>query len=302
LISLRHVRCFLAVAEHGSTAAAARRLHISQPAVSVAIKELEALLGRPLFDRLPARGLVPTRFGLGKLSQAQSLAAGIAAFGSPGSADGAATGHVTFGYFTTLGPQYVPGILRRMGRRCPRVTVTPVEADLDELIALLESGRVELGLTYEVRPAPRVSAERIAQLAPYAVLPARHPLARKASVTPAELAADPFILIDLPSSRDFLLSVFRTAGIEPTIAHRTHSLEMVFGMVANELGVSVLVTKPAGSRAYDGKRVARVPLPRTTIRQGVAISWPAWSAPTAPALALARCIREQVAAATTESM
>ena len=247
-ISLRHVRCFLAVAEHGSTAAAARRLHISQPAVSVAVKELEVLLGQRLFQRLPAKGLAPTPFGLSKLPQARALAAGIAAFAEADSASGELAGHVSFGYFTTLGPQYVPGVLRRMAHRFPRITVTPVEADLDELDSLLQSGRIEVALSYDVRAGAHTDIEQIAVLPPHALLPARHPLAKKAAVTPAELAGEPFILVDLPSSRDFLLSVFRTVGIEPKIAYRTRSLEMVFGMVANGLGVSVLVTKPVGDQ------------------------------------------------------
>jgi len=135
-----------------------------------------------------------------------------------------------------------------MAHRFPRITVTPVEADLDELDSLLQSGRIEVALSYDVRAGAHTDIEQIAVLPPHALLPARHPLAKKAAVTPAELAGEPFILVDLPSSRDFLLSVFRTVGIEPKIAYRTRSLEMVFGMVANGLGVSVLVTKPVGDQ------------------------------------------------------
>jgi len=59
-VSARHIRVFLAVAEAGSTAAAARALHLSQPSVSVAVKELEDILGRALFQRMMAKGLVPS--------------------------------------------------------------------------------------------------------------------------------------------------------------------------------------------------------------------------------------------------
>jgi DNA-binding transcriptional LysR family regulator len=295
MISLRHVRTFLAVAEHGSTAAAARRLHVSQPAVSMALQELEALLGQPLFQRQPAKGLVPTRFGLEKLPQARELAAGFASFAEKSGAAGQPAGNVAFGYFTTLGPQYVPGILGRMAARYPQVAVTPVEADLAELDALLESGRVEIALSYDVRTGARKRTERVAELAAHAIVPARHALAARKSVTPGELAAEPFILIDLPSSRDFLLSVFRAAGIEPRIAYRTRSLEMVYGMVANGLGVSVLVTRPASDRAYDGKRVARLRLAGAGLHQGVILAWPEWSTPTEPARALAECVRAQLA-------
>jgi DNA-binding transcriptional LysR family regulator len=291
---LRHLRAFLSVAEHGSTAAAARHLNLSQPAVSVAIRELEDELGQPLFQRLPARGLVPTSFGLEKLPEARALAASVAAFGSGGSGREPA-GTVSFGHFSTLGPQYLPGILSRLARLHPRITVTPVEGDLEELERLLEAGRIELALTYDVRAGPRTVLERVAELTPHAVLPLRHRLAKEDAVPVAELAREPFVLIDLPSSRDFLLSVFRSEGIEPRIAYRARSLEMVYGMVANGLGVSVLVTRPASDRAYDGKRVVRVPLAGTRLRQNVVLAWPSWSKPTQPARALADCVRSYLA-------
>ena len=183
-ISIRHLRAFLAVAEAGSTAAAARRLHLSQPSVSVAIKELEEILGFALFQRIPAKGLVATSFGQRKLPEARALAAALAAFQQPSEKPGDVAGHVTFGYFSTLGPQYVPGILQRMARLYPKVTVTPVEADLEGLNHLLEAGRIELALSYDVEIAPRLHIERVAELSPYVLLPARHRLARRSSIRP----------------------------------------------------------------------------------------------------------------------
>lgn len=302
VVSLRHVRAFLAVAEHGSTSLAARHLHVSQPAISLAIKELEERLGEALFDRLPPRGLSLTPFGRAKLPQARALAAELATFATPGLPAGDAQGHVRFGYFTTLGPQHVPDILRRMARRHPRVTVSPVEADLEELQSLLESGRVELGLTYDLGLGPLASAERVADLPPYALVPARHALASRPALSVADLAAEPVVLVDLPGSRDFLLSVFRSEGVEPRVGYRVRSLEMVVGLVANGLGVSVLVTRPAGERAYDGKRVARRPLPSSRIRQSVVLAHAGEARPTAPALALAECVREHFASITGPSV
>jgi DNA-binding transcriptional LysR family regulator len=282
------------VAEAGSTAGAARALNLSQPSVSVAVRELEAALGRSLFHRLPAKGLVPTPFGQHKLREARGLAAALAAFERSTPDAAAPTGHVAFGYFSTLGPHYVPGILARMARRYPHITVSPVEADLDGLNRLLEAGRIELALSYDVEIGARIRAEKIAELTPYALLPARHRLARCASVAPADLAHEPLILVDLPLSGEFLLSVLRADGFEPRIAYRVRSLDMVFGMVANGLGVSVLVTRRAGNQAYDGKRVVRRPIAGTRVRQGVILAWPDWADLTVPGAALAACIREQV--------
>jgi DNA-binding transcriptional LysR family regulator len=294
MVTTRQLRAFLAVAEAGSTVGAARALSLSQPSVSTAIRELEAALGQPVFHRLSARGLVPTSFGLAKLRQARALAVSLAAFERPGAEAALPAGHVAFGYFSTLGPQYVPGILALMARRHPQITLSPVEADLAGLNRLLAAGRIELALSYDVGIGARIRAERVAELQPYAVLPARHKLAKRASVTPTALGREPFILVDLPLSGEFLLSVLRAEGVEPRIAHRVQALEMVFGMVANGLGVSVLVTRRAGDQAYDGKRVALRPIAGTRVRQGVVLATPAWADLTAPGVALAACIREIV--------
>ncbi len=293
--SLHHIRAFLAVAEHGSVSVAARNLHISQPAVSVSIRQLEERLGQALFERRRPHGLALTPFGLAKLPQARALAAGLAAF-AIAAADGTAiAGHVAFGYFTTLGPQYVPAILSRMARAYPDIEITPVEADLDEMQSLIDAGRIELGLSYDVGLGARLTVETVAELAPYALLPVRHALAAQPEVSVRDLAQEPVILVDLPSSRDFLLSVFHSEGVEPRIRYRARSLEMVTGLVANGLGVSVLVTRPAADRAYDGLRVARRPLFKTRIRQRVVIARAQHATSTSPALALAACIREHFA-------
>ncbi|MCB5944392.1 LysR family transcriptional regulator [Acidocella sp. KAb 2-4] len=283
---------FLAVAEYGSTAAAARALNLSQPSVSVALKELEGSFGQKLFQRLSAKGMAPTVFGLRKLDQARQIAARLASFQQGETTDEDPSGSVAFGYFSTLGPQYVPAALRLMAKRHPRIEVSLQEADLAELNKLTESGRVELALSYAVEAPPRAALDVIGELTPYALLPTDHPLAREEAISVAALAQQKFVLIDLPLSRDFLLSVFRAEGVEPQVAYRTTSLEMAFGMVANGLGVSVLVTRQAGGLAYDGRGVVRRKLQDTRIRQRLILQRPAWAVPTMPVLALARCIKE----------
>ena len=295
--SVRHLRALIAVAEAGSTAGAARALNLSQPSVSVALRELEEILGRDLFQRLPARGLVPTEFGLRKLAEARRLAALLAGFEATADDSGEAAGHVAFGYFSTLGPQYVPAILRRLAARYPGVSVSIHEGDLDGLNRLVAAGRIELALTYDVEIGPGLAAEMVGELRPYVLLPAGHRLAALEAVTVGDLAAEPFVLVDLPLSREFLLSPFRAAGIEPRIAYRATSLEMVFGLVANGLGVSLLITRREGARAYDGRRVVRRPLAGSAMRQGVVIIGPADQPRTAPARVLAACIRAELAGA-----
>ncbi len=254
------------------------------------------MLGEALFQRQPATGLTLSEFGRRKLPEARAIAAALAAFQHP-SVPHEAIGQVAFGYFTTLGPHYVPGVMRRMAERHPRVTLSVTEGDIGFLTRQLAAGRIELALTYDVEISPALAIETVAELRPYALLPGDHPLARATAVDLRALAAYPFILVDLPFSREFLVSVFRAEGIEPRISHRARSLEMVFGMVANGLGVSVLVTRRADALSYDGKRVVARPLLESRVRQGVVLAWAQGAALSPPAQALADCVREELAEA-----
>ena len=91
----------------------------------------------------------------------------------------------------------------------------------------------------------------------------------------AELAREPMILIGLPHSRDYFLSLFRAAGITPRIANENPSMEMVRTLVANGLGVSLLTTRPARDTGYDGKHIACRALQGTLQPQSVVRAYPA---------------------------
>ncbi|HRM93052.1 MAG TPA: LysR substrate-binding domain-containing protein, partial [Alicycliphilus sp.] len=109
----------------------------------------------------------------------------------------------------------------------------------------------------------------------------------------AALAQEPFILIDLPHSREYFLSLFRQAGVAPRIAHATPSIEMVRSLVANGLGVSLLTTRPVRDWSYDGKRLACRRLRGPLAAQSVVMAYPERLGAANPRAALfARVVRE----------
>ena len=112
----------------------------------------------------------------------------------------------------------------------------------------LRSGRCDLQLT------------PLAELTPYVLLPEGHPLAAAPGIALEELVNEPLVLLDVEPSRDYFLSLFRDAGLEPHIGYRTRSLEMVRGLVGHGLGYSLLATKPANNMTYDGRALVARPL------------------------------------------
>ncbi len=254
--SLRQLEYFAAAARHGSTARAAESLAVSQPSVSKAIAELEALWGEALFVRLHARGLELTAAGIARHREAHALlerARGL----QQARAAGALAGPLRLGCLSTLAPRWVPGILARLRRTHPGIEVRLHEDDTEALMRMLERGALDVALMYDlVLARPGVRLESVAELLPHALLPWGHRLAAATSLRLADLAREPLVLIDLPHSREYFLSLFRQAGVTPTIAYETGSIEMVRSLVANGLGVSLLTTRPAHGYSQDGGRLA----------------------------------------------
>ncbi|HZX82852.1 MAG TPA: LysR family transcriptional regulator [Reyranella sp.] len=268
--SLRQLSYFVATAEAGSTLRAAEALHISQPAVSVAIGQLEQVFGQKLFVRRHAQGVDLTPFGRRKLAEVRHLLAHANAVAGSGE-DDELTGDLEIGVFSTLAPAYAPGLLRAFSEAYPNVRVRMREEYLDQIHRDLEDGVIELALLYELDTIGEMARTPLNALTPYALLSPEHRLAAQPFVSLEDLAVEPFVLIDLPHSRDYFLSLFRMVGVMPENVLRCTSLETLRGMVAHGLGVSVLVTRPFGDHSHDGKPLVCRPLAERVPPQRVII-------------------------------
>ncbi|MFS8930715.1 LysR family transcriptional regulator [Cupriavidus taiwanensis] len=298
-ISLRRLRYFAATAETGSTTAAARLLNVSQPSISVAIRELETLFEEALFARDAGTRMTLTRFGARKLAEARHILGAATAFEVDKRGDGAA-GEVQIGVFRTLAPVYLPVVLRMARERYPNLAVRFVEGDLAQLEDWLHGGQIELALSYDVGMPEDLERERLAELRPYGLVPAGSRLARRrGSISLHDLAQEPLILIDLPHSREFLMAPFWQYGLQPEVRYRATSLELARGMVANGLGVALLITQaPASSQIA---AVVEKPIREETVRQPLVIARAARATRSRASELLAECVRAAVAEATAAS-
>jgi DNA-binding transcriptional LysR family regulator len=272
-VTLRQLEYFVAAARYGGAARAAAALNVSQPSISKAIADLEALWGEPLFVRLHARGLELTAAGAARHREAHALLAQARALEQPRSDK--LTGQLRVGCLATLAARWLPAILVRLRHAHPGIEVQLHEADTEALTRMLERGALDIALLYDLGLArPGVRIEVVADLMPYALLPWGHRLARQAQVRLADLASEPLVLVNLPHSREYFLSLFRDAGVAPTVAWEASTLETVRSMVANGLGVSVLTTRPVLDRSQDGRRLACRPLRGSVAPQRVVLASP----------------------------
>jgi DNA-binding transcriptional LysR family regulator len=258
--TLRQCSYFLAAAEHGGISQAARALNISQPAVAQALDRLEELVGFPLFERRHARGVVLTVQGRGFLVHARRLLAEAARTEAAARAIAEhRAGEIRFGCFHTLAPFYLAGLVAEYRALVPLVRLVTAELRQDELVASVANGSVDLALTYDMGAIPeRFERTAVAELEPYVILPAGHPLAARRSVTLSALSAEPMVLFEGPTSGDYFRTLLRTHDIDPPIAMASTSMESVRSAVGNGLGFSILVMRSASDVSCDGRPLATV--------------------------------------------
>lgn len=268
-VSLRQIDYVIAAADTGSTAAAARVLNVSQPSVSLAIAKVEEHFGRPLFARSAGQGIAPTAFGLRKLGALRSLRAQAQSV-LDHKDSGAEV--LNLGVFSTLGPRYAPALVGSFQKVAPDARIALHEGDLDRLTRWLENGRIDLALIYDFGLPSSLKITPLADVRPFGLVARAHPLAGRGTVAIADLLTDPLILMNLPHSRNYFLTLAQMNGIRPRIAHETSSVEMLRAMVANHMGVGLVATDIAQDTACDGQPVTRLELSDPLVPHRIALA------------------------------
>lgn len=207
-MKIEHLKTFLAAAEHLNFTQAARRLYLSQPAVSQQIRELEEGLGVVLFERR-GRGLLLTPAGeLLKLRAAPLLSEFRKTQVELESLAGTPQGVVRIGGSNVPGLYVLPRALGAFSSAAPGVRVTLTLHPPEELVTRLLGGDLDLIVTQEEPPAARIPGwEKVPLWDDELVLVAwpEHPFARRASVRVTELAAETYISRQSGSATDELV-------------------------------------------------------------------------------------------------
>lgn len=259
--TLRQLEYFEETANCKSIAAASLKLNISQPSISSAIRKLEEQLGMDLLIRHHAQGVSLTRAGARFLKESRNLLRlGRELQWEASSHSVGASRTLTLGCFATLAPVFMPKLIAEFCREHPSAVISLEEGTQADLVRLLRGGDIEMALLYDLELPEDMLVQHVARLAPHVLLPANHRFANANSISLEWLADEPFILLDIPPSREYFVGLFRDKGLKPRIRFTTHSLETVRGMVGQGLGYSVLVTRPLVDSTYDGGKVVTKPL------------------------------------------
>ena len=144
-VTLRQLRYFQALVEHGSFSRAAESVHVSQPALSLQIRELETSLGGRLVDR-ESRGFLLTPLGRDSHEQTLRILDETLLLETMGKRFEEGPLRVAVGIVSTLAPYLLPGILKRLQVSSPRVELDVREAPGQDLVSGLLAGRLDAAI------------------------------------------------------------------------------------------------------------------------------------------------------------
>ncbi|WP_427146954.1 LysR family transcriptional regulator [Rhizobium leguminosarum] len=254
--TLRQLEYFIATAEAGSITLASERIRVSQPSISTAISQLEIELKTQLFLRRHAQGLSLTPAGQKLLAQAKTVIEQVQnMYTAASEATDQVRGTLSLGCLLTFAPMLLPEVSHSFSAAYPGANVRPTVADHSVLLAKLERAELDVALSYDLLVPEGFEFKPLAVLPPYVQVAETDPLAERSAITLAELEHREFILLDLPLSRDYFLSLFAAAGVTPNIVAQLQHQEVIRTMVGNRYGYTLANVRPKNKAALDGRRL-----------------------------------------------
>ena len=244
-MELRHFRYFQAIAEELSFSRAARRLHVVQPALSRAVKEVETELGTLLFLRTrrtvsltPAGKVLLAETGVLFERLAESLRRVRRA------ADGQ-EGELRLGYIGPPTQQFLAPLLAEYARRCPRVTVDLQERTPERVWEMVAKGRLDIGLTRPVLAHGefRMQSVTLREERLCLAVPRGHAWDRRKTLPWRQLTSHPLIILarrEGAGLHDEILTGCRAAGFTPRIVHTPSVIGTVLRYVEAGSGLGIV--------------------------------------------------------------
>lgn len=241
-LAQRHLQAVSAIADNLTETAAAQYLGISQPAVTQGLRDLEEMVGTPLFVRT-TKGMVPTPSGDIMIRCAKLALNEIAAAGDDLACMEQIRGRLTVGALPLSGTQIAPLAISRVARSYPELRLRVIEAQYESLLQSLRCGDVDLIVgALHPRPPADVAQHRLFDDELSVVVRHGHPLAQRASLSLHDLAGAEWVVpFRRTCSRNTLENAMIAAGLPlPDDAIEANTIVTVRGLLMESDRLSVL--------------------------------------------------------------
>lgn len=265
-MELRQLRYFIAVAEEMNITRAAQRLHMTPPPLSRQLQLIEDEIGLPLFER-GARPLKLTDAGRVLYAQARRVLEQADELAPLTRRLAQAAERIVIGFVPSTLYGALPEVIRAFREAAPAVELSLIEMFTLEQLGALKGGRIDIGFGRLRFDDDRLVREVLVEERLIAALPDGHPLAAPdASISLADIAGQTLIVYPStprPSFADQQLSALRDGGLAPAAVHEVRELQTALGLVAAQVGVSLVPESVEGVRVK-GVAYRRLPEPVAT--------------------------------------
>ncbi len=241
--TVKQLRAFIAVAKTRSFTEACEQVHLSQPALSIAIKNLEDALGGKLLVRT-TRALRLTPEGEAFYKTAMRLITDWDdAFEEVQSRFSLFRGKIAISCMPSFAVNQLPNVLLNFRGKHPDINVAVHDVIAEEVVEMVRTGRVEVGISFDPGDAQDLLFEPLFEDCFIAALSADHPLAKKQQLTWAQMVDEELVTLQRPSSMRLQIDrELHKEGINLTISFEAHQFSTVGRMVAKGLGIGLVPT------------------------------------------------------------
>jgi LysR family transcriptional regulator, low CO2-responsive transcriptional regulator len=254
--TIKQLRLFCAAVRGGSFAAAAEACNVTPPAVTMQMRQFETDVGLPLFER-KGRGVTLTAAGREVLAAAERVetvlgdcAAGLAALKS------LTGGRVTVGVVSTA-KYFAPQMLAAFAHIHPGVDLELVVGNREDTVAAFKSGRLDVAIMGRPPEAVDVDSTPIGDHPQVVIAPPAHPLAKRRSIPPQDIASETVLMRESGSGTRLLAERFLARHrIEARIGMEISSNETIKQAVMAGLGIAFISAHTIAAEIGDGRLVA----------------------------------------------
>ena len=257
-MEIRQLKAFLAIAEAKTFTAGARRVNVTQAAISMQIRQLEEEVGLQLFTRTPRR-VILTEAGEYLLERARKiLREHDSALAEIAEVAGAEMGRLRIGSASgTFAMHQLPGILQKLIEKYPNSTLTVASGTSQKLVDRMMHGEIDIAFVSLPVDNANITAESIFSDEIVAIAHPKHPLAKEKYISAATLAGEDLILGEQGgNTRRMIDEFFNAANVKPNITMELSRQEAINLMVETDLGVGMAGAKSVAREIRDGRLIS----------------------------------------------
>ena len=257
-MEIRQLKAFLAIAEAKTFTAGARRVNVTQAAISMQIRQLEDEVGLPLFTRTPRR-VILTEAGEYLLERARKiLREHDSALAEIAEVAGAEYGRLRIGSASgTFAMNQLPVIMQRLKEKFPNSELSVSSGTSQRLVDRIMHGETDVAFISLPVDNSNISTESLFSDEIVAVAHPGHPLAKEKYISAATLAGEKLILGERGgNTRRMIDEFFQAANVKPNVTMELSRQEAVNQMVENGLGVGMAGAKSVAREIRDGKLIS----------------------------------------------